>query len=64
MTIEIVKDGKRVAVIHNMPAKVTSTRLELLAVNYNRGCLSTWNDGRDVKLAKVIRIDKARAALA
>ena len=64
MIIEIVKDGKRTAIIHGMPAKVSSSRLKLLAIKYNRGHLSTWNDARDLKLAKVIRIDKALAALA
>jgi hypothetical protein len=63
MIIEIVKDGKRTAIVHNMPAKVSSTRLALLARKYNRGQLSTWIDKRDLKLAKVIRLEKALAAM-
>ncbi len=61
MIIEIVKNGKRTAIVRNAPAKISSTRLVLLAKKYNRGVLGQWIEMRDLKLARIISLEKALA---
>jgi len=64
MTIEVKRDGKTVCTIIKGSGRISSDKLKLLAIRYNAGHLSTFNDMREVvRQAKVIRLEKALAVM-